>query len=706
MHAKLLSFLRPAGLVAGAVLAVGSGRATGTETDAFPLLDNYLLLSGLGGTFDGHAAAFQAREWTSKTGAGGIEDFRYSKDVSKDVTLKVDGHALGFTGDYLAHLNLAKADVASVDAGIERFRTFYDGVGGFFPLNSRWAALSTTNLSVDRRKLWLETTIALPNKPIFTLRVTDEQRFGAKDSTIWGDSDFTGLPTGQTISQVRKFYPGYRALDERHQTVEASVKHTIGKTTVEVRVLGDKVINNDTFYVTRFPGEIKTPTGTSPNNQVALYSQDGIDANTITAEAKASTVLSNTLTLHAAVDYHRLNSDLTGNRPLFTSTPTTAGAVVVTTYNFLGLLGGSHAKIYTGNLGLDWKPSKDLFVQVALRAEDSYISSAAAFSTVALASGSTTATALPVLNNEFSRVKETVTTPTVDLRYTGIRNIVVYGSASMRTVNGDERYATPFTTAVPSSSNLTYNDVTENHDNYTLGVNWKPSAAFNARAEVFNKDHDNKFVGYDVTTGTRYQLGYKFTGVKLTATLKPLPTLSFTSRFVVQTGKMQVTAATAAAYDSMDAKNYTFGESVDWNPTRQFYVQGNFNIVFDNINTIYPRAGVAANGLNANAILQDANNNYWNASALAGFVVDKNTDAQLQYTAYRTNNYLPVLAATTMPYGAGAQEYTVTLGLKHKFNNNLFGSARVGYYSSKNDTSGGNTNYTARLAYLSLEYRL
>jgi hypothetical protein len=145
---------------------------------------------------------------------------------------------------------------------------------------------------------------------------------------------------------------------------------------------------------------------------------------------------------------------------------------------------------------------------------------------------------------------------------------------------------------------------------------------------------------------------------------------------------------------------------VDWNPTRQFYVQGNFNIVFDNINTIYPRAGVAANGLNANAILQDANNNYWNASALAGFVVDKNTDAQLQYTAYRTNNYLPVLAATTMPFGAGAQEYTVTLGLKHKFNNNLFGSARVGYYSSKNDTSGGNTNYTARLAYLSLEYRL
>jgi len=59
---------------------------------------------------------------------------------------------------------------------------------------------------------------------------------------------------------------------------------------------------------------------------------------------------------------------------------------------------------------------------------------------------------------------------------------------------------------------------------------------------------------------------------------------------------------------------------------------------------------------------------YWNASALAGFVVDKNTDAQLQYTAYRTNNYLPVLAATTMPFGAGAQEYTVTLGLKHKFN--------------------------------------
>jgi len=145
-------------------------------------------------------------------------------------------------------------------------------------------------------------------------------------------------------------------------------------------------------------------------------------------------------------------------------------------------------------------------VQVALR-PDSYISSAAAFSTVALASGSTTATALPVLNNEFSRVKETVTTPTVDLRYTGIRNIVVYGSASMRTVNGDERYATPFTTAVPSSSNLTYNDVTEESRQLTLGVNWSPRPPSTRGPKSSTRTMTTSLLA-TTSDRTRYQLGY------------------------------------------------------------------------------------------------------------------------------------------------------------------------------------------------------
>jgi hypothetical protein len=240
-------FLGAASLAAAVLSALSGARAAGTDTDAFPVFDNYLLLSGQGVRVSGDSAAFQARNWTSRSGYGGIEDFRYSKDLSNDFTLQLDGHALGITSDYLAHLNLAKSEVGSVDAGYERFRTFYDGVGGFFPLNNQWFALSYSNLHVDRSKFWVETTIALPHKPVITLKYTNELRAGTKDSTIWADTDFTGLPTGQTISQVRKIAPAYRQLGERHQTLEGTIKQTVGNTTIELRLLGDKVNNDDTL---------------------------------------------------------------------------------------------------------------------------------------------------------------------------------------------------------------------------------------------------------------------------------------------------------------------------------------------------------------------------------------------------------------------------------------------------------------------------
>jgi hypothetical protein len=62
-----------------------------------------------------------------------------------------------------------------------------------------------------------------------------------------------------------------------------------------------------------------------------------------------------------------------------------------------------------------------------------------------------------------------------------------------------------------------------------------------------------------------------------------------------------------------------------------------------------------------------------------------------------------MLIATGLPYGASAKEYTVTVGLKRKLTDKLVAEAKIGYLSSKNDTTGGRTNYNARIAYVSLQ---
>ncbi len=123
-------------------------------------------------------------------------------------------------------------------------------------------------------------------------------------------------------------------------------------------------------------------------------------------------------------------------------------------------------------------------------------------------------------------------------------------------------------------------------------------------------------------------------------------------------------------------------------------------MVYATIQTAYPRAG----GL-ANAVLRNADNNYSNGSLVAGFVLAKNTDAQLQYTLSRANNFDPAIVAS-QSYGASYKESTVTLGLKQKFTDRWLGEAKVGYFDSKNETTGGRTNFRGPVGYVSVAYSL
>ena len=52
------------------------------------------------------------------------------------------------------------------------------------------------------------------------------------------------------------------------------------------------------------------------------------------------------------------------------------------------------------------------------------------------------------------------------------------------------------------------------------------------------------------------------------------------------------------------------------------------------------------------------------------------------------------------------KEYTVTAGVKHKFTDRIMGNAKLGYINSRNETTGGNTNFKGPLVYVSLEYAL
>ena len=750
MNTKISTLICRAGALSSAVLilaGVPSRAADKVQVDAFPNFDSYVKITGQGASISGSETAFQSRAKQPSSGGFGIEDLHILKDVSKTTTLVIDGKALAGVEDYLGKFNVTKSEVGSVEVGYKRFRTFYDGVGGFFPTNKQWNKLSNQDLHIDRSKFWAEATLAIPNAPVFTLRYTDELRSGQKDSTIWGTSDFTGLPFNlapNPINPGRKMTPSYINVDERHEMIELTARHTIKNTTVELKVFGDRTNNLDTRYVTNYPGEVipwsiaslsnSAPTGqvASPqaiakaaatpanwNNQVDIAETDGMITKTGGVTFEADTILTDTLTLKVNGSYELIHTAVSGGRPLVTYTPTSTGTVPVTTDNYAGLTGGSRVADYVGSVALDWKPAKDLFFKLAFRGQDEYVRGTSSYNAIA-ASGTPATTLATTPRTGWAKLHQNVRTPVLEVRYTGIKDLALYFTGSKRDLNGEEHNTSSYNPLTAGNGTLANQNVKEDHINYTAGANWRAAQSFTLRGEYFHKGHKDNTSGFGVNVGDYYLLDSVYSGFKVSAIFKPLPELGFTTRYIHQKGTMQVTGflPTFPAYDSLDSVNHTVSESIDWTPNQSIYVQLNGNFVYNVISTIYPRAGITpavvnatsglttANAFDTNQVLQNSNNNYVTANFITGWVMDKATDAQVQVNYYHADNNNAFLTPLTMPYGVVVKDMSYTVGVKHKFNDKWVGNAKLGYFDSVNDTTGGMANYHGPMAYVSFDYGL
>jgi len=736
MNVKTSLLFRSAGLLAGSFLAASAvlaAEAAKAESDALTVgAENIIKISAQTTDFDGTRASSQARTQLPRNGAAGIESLNLTKELSKITTLQIDAKALPGSEDYLAQFRLTKNEVGSFEAGYKRFRTFYDGMGGFFPLNNAWLPIYTRALFVDRGKMFVNATINLPKSPVFTFRYTNETRSGRKDSTIWGDTDQTGVPISSVsalnlISANRKIVPAFIQLNERHEVWEAAMKNTVGKTSYSLAIVGDRINNLNTRSVDRYPGELKpfpaipaNPPTLVPallaNNENKGFDQQGMKQDGLTFTGKIETALNDQVSVYAQASHRSSDGNTTGSRLITAKIQTLTGLQSqVGAFTPAGRPPYSHNstgdldfEVLTGVVGLEARP-KDFRISVAVKAEDYSSNAKSTANYVSNMVNQTTGvvTAVPLTGMNSSKIDEKVWTPEVDVRYTGIKNFALYGAWDFRSSPGDERLSyvgITTSTAGPvvlSAPVLVFDKVKEDHNNMKVGANWTVNSMLKLRGEVFTRDHENRFTGYASSLGGYYTLDYDIYGARLTADLKVSPTLKFTTRYVQQRGKAMIAEEGYLEGDSNDSKRYHIAETISWNPNKGFYLQANANVVFDKTSTAYPKAGGTAND-----VLRNADNNYWNGSVVAGWVVDKQTDAQVTGTYYRANNYNRAIATSTDPYGASGRDYALYVGVKHKFSERFLGHAKVGYADSRNDTTGGFTNYKGPLAYLAVEYGL
>ena len=743
MHANPSTLRRNAGLIcAVAALAVPGFRAAAddapSQADAFPNYESYIKIAGQAPWVSGDDAAFATRTGTPATGSGGIEDLFYTKDLTDDTTLTINGRALAGVDDYLASIKLDKANVGSIDAGYSRFRTFYDGVGGFFPQSDSFYRLDPEELHVDRSKAWIDLKFARPNCPVFTLSFHNETRTGMKDSTEWAPVinplavvNSKGALVGTAPpANTPEIGPNVMQLNEHHNIIEAGMVATIGKTTETLKATVDTVNNADGRAYVKYPDShvVADPT---------VIVQDDEETRRTTSFRLLDTTetkLNDFYTVDVGFTYMHLACTDGGYwiTPTYSAAPVNAVYLADTAADIYGV---SRVDDYVANMSLDYTPTKDWLAKIAYREEYDVIGSDGSFVNTTLAAGSKTAAPINITTRDeptYSNYLERVFTPEFSLEYRGIRDFTFYANVDERINQDNQHWVNPYVAVSTTGAGIVTNSGAPigsvffqeaDQDNYNakVGFNWNPATFLTVRAEVYRKDDQNQFTGANAIPGTAsyggfYATGFTFTGFKFSVILKPAPGLTFSTRYQPQSGYMSVTANPASTgvlgngglgneISSGKVVGQMISESVNWTPAQWVYLQGNINVIYNYIQTSYPIVIVSATTYVPPPV-QNSNNNYIASNALCGFVLDKDTDAQLSVTWMQADNYNPQIALGGQPYGAGFLDESASVGLKHKFNARLMGELKGGYLRRTDDTTGGFTNYRGPLVYASLTYSL
>ena len=663
---------------------------------------------GFGGTFiNGDKAAFMQRTGIRRDVFGGIEDLHFEQDVGKRGLFTLDGRAIYDNHDYSVRLGLSQPDKGFVRAGYREYRTWYDGSGGFFPRNDQWFEARDQELAIDRKEVFFEAGLRIPDIPELTLRYSYQTREGDKDSTIWGESNLTGGFGSRAI------VPSFWKIDEKRHTLDLDATHTLGKTEIGIGVRYEHFDNENSRNMRRRPGELTPLPPTLPAGPSRYLTQhDRLEGDVFNIHASTETRFSEKLRLTTGGAFTTMDTDMAGSRiygagydpiydPLFARRQQRDEG-------FLGLHGGSTLKQYVGNINLMWTPFDNFVVVPGLRFEKQDLDSESEF----IETNVGAPPALPSTQEDLAARSDRDildVAESIEFRYTGLTNWVLYARGNWMQGQGDLQ---EIESVGPPTNRV--NDLLRDTDfdrsiqKYTVGANWYPLRNLNMGFQYYHKIRNEDYDHTDDTTTNRtgnaypaFLRAHDFTtdDANFRITWRPWRNLTLISRYDFQFSTIDTQGERTNVLDQVESGKITshiFSQSISWMPWHRLYLQANISYALDETDT---PADQALGGVTN--VVPDLRNNYWNLGANVGFAVDNKSDLQVNYTYYLADNYVDN-SQWSQPYGADVEEHGTTVSFIRRFTSRIRWSLTYGFFNHNDYTSGGHNNYDAHLVYSTL----
>ncbi len=698
------------------------GKSTATTEGQTEEYKNWIEL-GIGGVItSGDRAQFeQEHRLPGDQPYGGIQDLHFEGPLGKDGLFSVDGHALWDFNDYDITVQLSKPKLGYIKAGFTEFRSWYDGNGGFFPHNDVFFPPTFPEMHIDRGEAWIELGLRVPDLPEITIRYTHEFRDGQKDSTIWGDTNLTGLP----VNPTRKIVPAFRDIDETRDIFAFDALKTFGNTDVNLGMRYEHSTIDDSLNLERGAGQLP-PVVPPPGAQRFITQRDVNNLDLFSGHAITETRIRDWLWFTAGYSYTTLGSDIGGSRVIGTHFDADFGEPVPTLrpfdHGFINLAGTSQVAEHIFNANVLWMPLKDLTVLTAFRythddreSDSTFLATDSTpnvppFTPSNPQGGAHPITPVPVAANasvDYNRFGQRL-----EMRYDGLANWLFYAAGEWEE-EFDNRLEHQSEAEEAGFELLDVNEDTSLLcQKYITGVNWYPMMRLNLSAQYYHKtaSYDN-----DINAAIHQRLaGEDWTtdDFNIRITCRPkipacLGTLALVTRYDFVHTTIDSQWAVFSDEELLNEeqsgviKQHVISEALTWNPLARFYLQANFSYVLNQTDTPANNINLIPN---TSPTVVNFRNDYWTVTSGVGYLINDKTDFHVDYSFYCANDYFKN-PAVAVPYGSGATEHTVSASITRQLTKNTRLLLRYGYFNYRDVTSGGHNNYQAHSLYSGLQVR-
>jgi hypothetical protein len=374
------------------------------------------------------------------------------------------------------------------------------------------------------------------------------------------------------------------------------------------------------------------------------------------------------------------------------TTPLATG-VFSPTYN---LLTGSGDYVQnTANLNFWWNPIDDLVVVPSIRANWEEIDmDARRFNSVAATTSGVPST-IRTNSDDLQEMNQAL-----EVRYTGISDLVLYAKGEWAQGDVDRWLRNPV------NNDFRYTDTDVDDAKYTVGANWYPISGLSFSTQFYNRQFDENF-NHNILGGSfdAQMKGHaaETNDFNVRMTWRALPNLTLVSRYDYQQTDIEnqsftdnlATVATRTV-DSADIESHILSQSVTWNATERFYLQGSAHWISSETST--PADGFQP-GYHVNW-----DNDYWSTALSAGYVLNKNTDLKASYYYFKADNYQNN-ANLTVPYGILSEEHAFTVTLTQWITPQMAWNLRYGFFKGEDEAYGGFNDYDAHMVSTGLQIR-